>query len=190
MGHKSGSEKAINYFIDSSQDSLIRLLLAGSLLFEAKVQDVLNVDSDKTYNCKLTWVKYQISQQSSGPDNFPQSFGECSGPCLCFYLQPLERKQQRAFSFLAAKSSSRSWFLVSDSNAGLNCNVMSIRMIGFDHSIFPELVTQSNLTMKCNVLQCDLCVCVSVPKTELPRLGSLKCTQNQLNVQGYTKPVY
>ena len=54
MGHKSGSEKAINYFIDSSQDSLIRLLLAGSLLFEAKVQDVLNVDSDKTYNCKLT----------------------------------------------------------------------------------------------------------------------------------------
>mgnify|MGYP001290337907 CR=1 FL=1 len=66
--------------------------------------------------------------------------------------------------FLAAKSSSRSWFLVSDSNAGLNCNVMSIRMIGFDHSIFPELVTQSNLTLKCNVLQCDLCVCV--PKTE------------------------
>jgi len=31
--------------------------------------------------------------------------------------------------FLAAKSSSRSWFLVSDSYAGLNCNVMSIRMI-------------------------------------------------------------
>ena len=51
------------------------------------------------HNCKLTWVKYQISQQSSGPDNFPQSSVECSGPCLCFYLQPLERKQQRAFSF-------------------------------------------------------------------------------------------
>ena len=51
------------------------------------------------HNCKLTWVKYQISQQSSGPDNFPQSCVECSGPCLCFYLQPLERKQQRAFSF-------------------------------------------------------------------------------------------
>ena len=37
-----------------------------------------------------------------------------------------------------------------------------------------------------------VCVCVSVwPQNWiLPRLGCLKCTQNQLTVQGYTKPVY
>ena len=71
-----------------------------------------------------------------------------------FHVIKDHQKDICSFLFLAAKSSSRSWFLVSDSNAGLNCNVMSINQ--FDHSIFPELVTQSNLTLKFNVLQCDI----------------------------------
>ena len=62
-----------------------------------------------------------------------------------FHVIKDHQKDICSFLFLAAKSSSRSWFLVSDSNAGLNCNVMSIRMIDFDHSIFPELVTQTTL---------------------------------------------
>ena len=54
-------------------------------------------------------------------------------------LAGLSQLEMHRNHFLALKSSSRTWFLVSDSNAGLNCNVMSIRMI---------------------------CVCVCVPKTE------------------------
>ena len=71
-----------------------------TLLYEGRPKfRILRMFTQTRHNCKLTWVKYQISQQSSGPGNFPQSCVECSGPYLCFYLQPLERKQQRAFSF-------------------------------------------------------------------------------------------